>query len=172
MNMYWRLLRVLLLARRARPVTLWDSVRTPFRVRLSDLDPQRHMNNGIYLTIGDLGRIDLMIRAGFAGQMRRLGWFPVVASQTIRYRRSLTLGQRFELETSVLGTDGHSVFLSQRFLVRDDLYAESIVRARFLKKSGGSVSHVELVDVVGEFPDHLELPTWVAAWARESAGTS
>ncbi|WP_229661942.1 acyl-CoA thioesterase [Phycicoccus endophyticus] len=165
--MYLRLLRVLLAARRGAGLTLWDTAVTPFRVRLSDLDLQRHMNNGTYLTIADLGRVDLMVRSGFWEQMRRRGWYPVVASQSIRYRRSLRWRQRFEVHTRVLGTDGHSTYLEQVFPVGDTVCAEAMIRARFLERGGGSVSQAELEQLVGEFPEDRELPSWVGPWAGQ-----
>lgn len=35
-----------------------------FRVWPHDLDPSIHMNNGRYLALMDLGRLDLLIRSG------------------------------------------------------------------------------------------------------------
>lgn len=41
-----------------------EVARTGFRVWPTDLDVLMHMNNGVYLSIMDLGRIDLMARSG------------------------------------------------------------------------------------------------------------
>ena len=61
MNLYWRMLLLRLRWLRARRISIWDTARTPFRVVPTDLDLLRHMNNGKYLTLMDLGRMDLMV---------------------------------------------------------------------------------------------------------------
>src|SRR6266567_8900242 len=101
MNRWLRLLW-LMVSIRWRPVAPpLGPVRTPFRVWPTDLDVFRHMNNGIYLTIMDLARLDLMLRSGFWRRIKAQGWYPVVVAETIQFRRSLNLFQRFEIETRV-----------------------------------------------------------------------
>ena len=64
MNLFLRLIRVLLTIRsRGQLAPFEDSVLT-FRVWPGDLDLNVHMNNGRYLTVMDLGRLDLMARTG------------------------------------------------------------------------------------------------------------
>lgn len=164
MNLYWRLFLLRLRLLRAREVGIWDTVRTPFRVVPTDLDLLFHMNNGKYLTLMDLGRMDLMLRSGLWGEATKRGWYPVVAGQTITYRKSLNPFQRFDLLTKVLGVDDRWIYLDQTFVVGDTVHAHAVVRARFLKKGGGSVEHAEIEEVIGAFPGHLKLPDWLRAW--------
>jgi len=164
-NLYFRLLLLRLRTRTGPRLSLWDEARTPFRVTLTDLDPLRHVNNGKYLSMLDLGRLDLMIRSGFWSSLTDRGWYPVVAAQTITYKRSLTLGQRFELVTRVLGVDERSVYLEQTFVRRGKVIARAVVQGRFLRKTGGTVSPAELLDAVGGAPSDLALPEWVHEWA-------
>ena len=165
MNLFLRLLWLRLSAHRRGPVSLWDTVSTPFRVAPTDLDPLFHMNNGKYLSLLDLGRVDLMLRSGFWGRLDERGWYPVVAGQTITYRRSLKLWQRFDLHTRVVGLDDRWIYLEQTFAVGQEIYAAAMVRARFLRKTGGSVGHDELEEMTGPFGDHLAVPDWALAWA-------
>ncbi|WP_316310532.1 acyl-CoA thioesterase, partial [Clavibacter michiganensis] len=100
MNLYLRLfllgLRLRLTALRpGRRPSLWDEARPPSRVLPTDLDPLRHVNNGRYLTLMALGRYALLYGSGFWQESARRGWYAVVAAQTITYKRSLTLGERF-----------------------------------------------------------------------------
>ena len=88
---------------------------TRMRVRLGDLDFYRHVNNGVYLTMMDVGRANFMADLGAFGLLRERGWYPVVAASTMTYRRSLMLGQRFEISTRVLGWDARVVYLEQTF---------------------------------------------------------
>ncbi len=170
MNLYLRLLLLTLRVRLAavrpgRRPSLWDVARTPFRVVPTDLDPLRHVNNGKYLSMLDLGRYDLLMRSGFWQEASRRGWYAVVAAQTITYKRSLTLGQRFALLTKVLGTDERAVYMEQTFVREGAVVARAVVQARFLRRTGGTVSPDELMDAAGGAPRDLTLPDWVHAWA-------
>ena len=48
------------------------------------------------------------------------------------------------------------------------VHAQAIVRSRFLKRSGGSVTHDELEEVAGPLADHAAIPDWVLAWSAAS----
>ncbi|THV40182.1 acyl-CoA thioesterase [Glycomyces buryatensis] len=168
MNLYVRLLVLWWRSRRQERVGLWDTTRTPFRVLPTDLDVFRHMTNSKYLAIMDLGRMDLMMRSGFWKKLKERAWYPVVAGQTITYRKSLQLGQRFDVDTRVLGFDERWIYIEQTFCVGKTVYAQAYVRSRFLKRSGGSVEHDELEELAGGIPDTLEVPEWLRKWTVES----
>ena len=119
------------------------------RVLPTDIDLLRHMNNGRYLSLFDLGRWDLLTRSGLVEAMTKQGWYAVVAAETITFRRSLELGQRFDLETRMIGHDDRAVYLEHRALVRGEIYARAIIRARILRRTGGTVPHDELFAAVG-----------------------
>ncbi len=167
MNLWFRLLMHTLWRRRA-DLSPWDTAVTPFRVAPTDLDVLGHMNNGRFATLMDLGRADLMRRSGMARRARALGWYAVVAGQTITYRRSLTLGQPFALSTRVLGIDDDWFYMDQRFTSGDALVAHAIVRARFLKRRGGSVRIDEIETLLGEIPGTLQVPDWVREWTSRT----
>jgi len=143
---------------------MWDVASTPFRVLPTDLDVLRHMNNGVYLSLLDIGRLDLMLRSGMWPLLSARGWYPVVVSETISFRRSLQLWQRFEIETRVLGFDEKAIYVEQRFVVAGEIYAQAFIRARFLKKAGGTVTVPELTALAGDAPDGRSLPSWVSEW--------
>lgn len=168
MNLYFRLLLLWLRSHHRGPLDLWDTAVTPFLVLPTDLDPLGHMTNGRYLTIMDVGRLDLMLRSGFWSKMKEQGWYPVVAGQTITYRKSLRPGQRFELRTRVIGFDDRWGYIEQNFCVGTTVYAQAFVRTRFLKKTGGSVEHDELEKLAGGFPPSLEIPEWLRQWTAAS----
>jgi acyl-CoA thioesterase FadM len=166
------LLRTLLMmiSSRRKPRTHFTEVgRVVMRVMPNDLDLLGHVNNGIYLSLMDLGRMDLMIRSGNWQQLRKLGWYPVAASVTATYRRSLRLWQRYTLETKVIGFDERAMYVEQRFVRDNELYVAAIMRARFLKKSGGTVSVAEMGEFAGVDPSTMPIPEWIAAWARDAA---
>jgi acyl-CoA thioesterase FadM len=53
----------------------------------NDLDLLRHMNNGSYLTLMDIGQVDLLVRSGAQREVDRRRWYPVVVGESIRFRR-------------------------------------------------------------------------------------
>jgi len=165
----FRTLLLIRAARRRSALGIHDVASTPFRVLPTDIDFLRHMNNGVYLSIMDLGRIDLLVRAGAWAQFEKLGYYPVVASETITFRRSLELWQRFEVETRVAGYDEKAVYIEQRFVVDGEIYAQAFVRGRFLKRSGGTVSLPELASALEVDISELTLPEWIGRWADDVA---
>ena len=168
--MYVRMLWLWLRSTRWPRIRPTDVARTPFRVKLSDLDLLRHMNNGTYLSLCDLGRIDLMRRSGMWSALGRKGWYPVVVQQSISYRRSLELFQKFTLETRWAGLDEKGVYIEQRFTVDGQVTARAYVRARFLKRGGGTVSVAELLELFGvSEPPANEAMAWLPRWSQESA---
>lgn len=165
-NLYLRLLALMLRVRRAPRIDLWGQSRTPFRVWPNDLDVFRHMNNARYLALLDLGRTDLMARSGFDRTIAERGWYPVVGAQTITYKRSLKLWQRFVVTTRVLGFDERAVYMEQEFRRGGELYARAVVQARFLRRAGGTVQTADVLEAAGGAPEGREnLPAWVADWA-------
>ncbi|MEI7974096.1 MAG: thioesterase family protein [Bdellovibrio sp.] len=114
--------------------SLLDVCSTSFRVGFLDLDINAHMNNGRYLSLMDLGRVDLMLKTGFFWPLILNGFFPVVLSESIVFRRSLGVWQKFEIQTEVIGWDEKDFFIVQRFICRGQTYATGHIRGRFLKR--------------------------------------
>ncbi|HYQ46621.1 MAG TPA: thioesterase family protein [Polyangiaceae bacterium] len=169
MSLLFRLLLLLLsLPFRPRCEPLGPT-RKRFMVWPPDLDVLLHVNNGVYLTMLDVARVDLLLRSGVGMRLWKNGFYPVVAAETIRFRRSLQLFQRFEVETAIIGWDEKAFIIQHRFLRREELVAEAIVRSRFLKRGGGSVGSREILDVLGRSEASPELPAWIEAWNRENA---
>jgi acyl-CoA thioesterase FadM len=156
-------------SRRASKLHIHEVGRAPFHVLPTDLDVLGHMNNGVYFSIMDLGRMDLMIRAGAWAKLSQNGFYPVASNETITFRKSLRPWQRFVLETRIVGYDDRAVFVEQRFVVNGELYARGFMRGRFLKRSGGTVSMAELSDAIGVDTSELTLPSWLARWSDDVA---
>ena len=146
-----------------------DVGRMAFRVLPTDLDVLGHMNNGVYLSIMDLGRMDLLQRSGVWSRLFRAGFFPVMADETISFRRSLMPWQRFTLETRIVGYDAKAVYVEQRAVVEGQIYARATTRGRFVKKTGGTVTVAEVAEVTGIDITGHPLPEWMARWATDVA---
>ncbi|KAF0813657.1 hypothetical protein IGB42_02009 [Andreprevotia sp. IGB-42] len=164
MNLYLRLIWLLLTWRKRPACDLMGPCRTPLIVLPNDLDVFMHVNNGRYFTLLDLARTDLMLRSGLYDKIQAARWYPVVAMETMQFRKSLKCWQRFEVETTVLGWDEKSVYLEQRFVVGEETYAVAVIRARFLRRAGGSVPSAELMALAGHNEVSPPLPQWLQAW--------
>ena len=160
-----RLAKVLLAAK-ARPALepLGESV-VSFRVWPGDLDTNRHLNNGRYLTLMDLGRWDLMARNGLLAPVVKRRWMPVVGAATMRFRRSLDPFQKYDLRTRLLGWDERAFFLGQSFAREGDACASGAVRAVLLGREG-RVAPQRVVDLVAPGLASPALPPWVRAWSE------
>ncbi|MHA6669786.1 acyl-CoA thioesterase [Homoserinimonas sp. A447] len=146
-----------------------DVGRLTLRVLPTDLDVNNHVNNGVYFSLMDLGRFDLLHRSGAWATMMKNGFYPVVASETITFRKSLAPWQRYVLESKIVGYDEKAVYLEQRFVVDGEIYAQGYIRGRFLKKSGGTVSLAELAQMLDVDLSEVTLPSWLAEWADDVA---
>lgn len=176
MKLFLRLLWLIITQKfRSRcPVT--GPVETWMRVYPNDLDLFMHVNNGVFFTYADLGRTDLLLRSDAFHRMRKLGWYPVVAAETMQFKRSLKIGQRFCMRTEVVGWSDKAIYLEQIFTHKQTLIAKALIDARFLKRSGGKVSHAELFELLGVddrspvYPEHLAL--WINSNERSSADSN
>lgn len=130
------------------------------------MDVLLHMNNGKYLSIMDLGRIDMTLRSGFYQKFSKKGWYPVIAEQTIQYLRSIEAFQKFDIVTQIIGGDEKGILLSQNFECDGKLMARAVVRARFLKKTGGKVTTDELLSIAGGDIRLPKEPDWVTSWSQ------
>ncbi len=164
MKLIFRLIWLLLTHSRRGRIDIMDSADTPFRVFPNDLDIFMHVNNGVYLTYADLGRTDLMLRSGTFHKIRKRGWYPVIAAETIQFKKSLTLGQRFSINTRIAGWDDRALYIEQVFTHGDTLVAHAIVEARFLAKAGGKVSLAELLDFLEMDHESPVMPQPIQRW--------
>ncbi|MEO8906992.1 MAG: thioesterase family protein [Microbacteriaceae bacterium] len=169
MHMLFRTILHSFISRFGRRLGHYDVARTRFRVLPTDLDIFKHMNNGVYLSIFDIGRFDMLNRNGIWAIFKERGWYPVVVSETISFRKSLQLWQRFTVESRIVGFDAKAVYVEQRAVVDGEIYAQAVIRGRFLSRKGGTVPIPELLAAVGTAPDSLELPTWLTQWGVDAA---
>jgi acyl-CoA thioesterase FadM len=163
-NLIFRLVCVLIAALRRAPLDLLGESVVRFRVWPGDLDFNLHMNNGRYLTLMDLGRLDLMARHGTLREAHRRRWQPVVAAQTIVYRRALKPFQRYSLHSRLVCWDDKFIYLEQRFQTGDKLAASAIVKAA-VRRDGRTLRPRELLKAIGQERRSPPMPPAIKAWA-------
>ncbi len=136
MNLWLRLLWLLLTARCRGPLQLpKDASVISFRVWPHDLDPSLHMNNGRYLTIMDLGRLDVMVRSSLWRAAVKNRWTPIASAIAIRFSRELRPFQRYRLQTRLACWDQTLVVMEQTFIIEGG-ERDGQIAARALFKGG------------------------------------
>jgi len=172
MKYYIRLLILLMISPFRSKVPLLGPCTTPFHVWPNDLDVYMHMNNGAYLTIMDLARTDMMIRSRMLKPIINRRWYPVVAAETIRFKRSLKLFQRYDITTEVVCWDHWAIYLVQTFKRNEAFVAKAVIEARFLSTSGERITADQIIKAVGMNEASPPMPEWIADWQRAQPAMS
>src|SRR6266699_2640959 len=105
MVVLFRFLFAIFKSRFRRPLGVLDDCVIAMRVWPNDLDLNVHMNSGRYLSMMDIGRVEILGRTRLLRKVFGRGWRPIAAAATIRYRRSLLPFQRFTVRTRVVCWD-------------------------------------------------------------------
>lgn len=164
MNLYLRLLVLVLLAPFRPACELFGPCLSRFRVMPSDLDLLLHMNNGKYLSILDLARADLVLRSKAFSALRKHGYIPVVATAIVQFKRSLRLFDAFQVETRIIGWDSRAFIMQHRFLRAAETIAIAVVWNCFVRSAGGTVDTREVLEAVGYHGPDLDVPMWARQW--------
>ena len=152
-----------------KPLTMDDVSILHQRVWPDELDINVHMNNAKYLAVMDLGRTDWIVRSGAWRLMRYEKMAPVVGGAMVRYRRSLTLFQRYELRTRLLGWDERWLYIEQIMECRDGGPACFAVQRTTFTKNGKLVPPAELAAKLGHDAAAMPAPDWTRTWGESEA---
>lgn len=177
MNLWLRLIWCLVAAR-LRPALKFPAETSVlrFRVGLFDLDTSLHMNNGRYLTLMDLGRLDAILRSGLWRAALAHKWVPIASSIMIRYRRELGFLQAFRLETRVLCWDAQTVVMEQTFVLdggprSGQIAAHALFRGGLYdRKAGAFVATARLMEAIGVLADSPTPGPEVEAFLKADRG--
>ncbi|ALD64821.1 4-hydroxybenzoyl-CoA thioesterase [Arthrobacter sp. LS16] len=169
MHMIFRILMVFFKSKKAPKLSMFDTGSVSMRATLTDIDFAGHINNGMYFSIFDLGRFDLMFRSGVWDILRKKKWTPVVQCETITFRKSVELGKKFSQETRLLGLDEKCIYFEQRIVVDGEIYARAYIATRMTSKKG-AVPNEEIMQAVGlEVPADRVVPQWLHDWRENGA---
>jgi len=161
---YLRFAAAMARAARAPRIGALDEARIALRVLPQDVEVRR-MNNGRYLTLMDIGRFDLSVRAGFTRAIFERRWQPLVRSVTIDFRRSLSLGDRFELATRIVSFDAKYFFIEQRF-VRDEVDVAIAWVKAVMRERDASCPPAEVLAAIGHRRPSPSMPHAMRLWAE------
>ncbi|XP_067108551.1 protein THEM6-like [Osmerus mordax] len=129
-----------------------------------------HMNNARYLRECDFARYSLYTRNGVFKALRALGASMVVGATTIRYRRALYVGERFELRSRIVSWDDKSFYLEQRFVSSKDdrVSAVMLCKQTIIRRSPDNIMQFLCKRKV-ECPEYPEdLKHWISYIAASS----
>ncbi len=144
MHMIWRTLWIFFQKRFLKKSGVNDVTEYTMRVLPTDLDLLFHVNNGIYFSLMDFGRWNMVFTNGVYDACAKRGWYAVVAGETIKFKKSLKLWDKFTLQSQMVGHDDKNIFIQQKFICRGQLMATGLVRVRVLSKKGGTIPTQEL----------------------------
>lgn len=166
---WFRMIKDVLRARRAAPLT-------PFQPHISrhicwpwDIDPWLELNNGRTLTLYDLGRLPLGERTGLHRIAKAKRWGMAVAGASVRYRRRIRAFRRFTMKTRLIGWDERFVYMEQSMWLGGECASHVLIRSAITRGARGIVPPSEMALALGLPPESPALPDWVAAWIRAEA---
>lgn len=133
-----------------------------------DLDPWRELNNGRTLTLYDLGRTPLAVRAGVIAVLAQQGWGMTVAGSSVRYRRRVRAFDRVTMVSRLLGWDARFIYMDQSMWKDGDCTSQALIRSA-VTSTEGIVAPERVARAMGHDGASPPLPTWVRAWSEAEA---
>ncbi len=141
MNLIFRMLYVFILSQFRERIEKSNMVsQLSLRVLPNDIDINFHMNNGRYLTICDLNRVDLFIRSGLMKAMFKRNWIPLIAEHTMSYKKPLSTFERYEVKLEVTHWDEKYFYMTHVFTRDERIMAQGTSKGCVYARGIGVVS--------------------------------
>ena len=170
MVVFFRLFWAIIRARFKPKIDVLDESAVTMRVWPNDLDLNVHMNSGRYVSMMDIGRVEILARMRLLRKAFALGWRPIAGATTIRYRRSLLPFERFTVRTRILCWDEKWFYFRHVIERRGEVAAVAYVRG-LIRGREGNVAPAQLLALAGKadlpsppVPD--DLARWLAVEVR------
>jgi len=106
------------------------------RVGLRQIDVNLHMNQAVYAQVLELGRTELLLASGAYGSWRERGINPILAEQTIVYRRELRPLVSYEVDTRAVGVEGRLLVTESHVLVGERVFARGLAKMILVGRDG------------------------------------
>ena len=165
MNLYFRLLLVLIRSIFVKKIGLLDESRTRYRVWPLDCDFNLHLTNSRFFSLCDVSRFYYMGQVGALYKLLKRMWLPVAQAQEISYFKPINPFQKFDVLTKFTHWDDKYWYTEHQFFVADKLCAIAQVRGVFVHK-GRVLSFHDVLAVVDEEVAVPETPITVEHWQR------
>ena len=139
-------------------------VSSKFRVWPHDIDLNMHLNNGRFMQIIDVNRLEFLIRIGVARIILHRRWKPVLGSTAIQFRRELRLWERAIATTRLVGWDMRWVYLEHRIETPTGRPVAIAVAKAGFRRAGAWVPIETLRAALPYELTDMVLPAHVDAW--------
>lgn len=151
MNLYLRLIILLIKSRWKARLDIMDKSILAFRVLPNDLDINMHMNNGRFNSIMDLGRVDILLRTGLLNILLKNKWTGIVASIHTQFHRPLKIFQTYELHSQIVYWDEKWTWIEHKMYSHGKLVASALVQT-IIRGKQGNIPNPELQSLLGINP--------------------
>ncbi|MEM6306531.1 MAG: acyl-CoA thioesterase, partial [Pseudomonadota bacterium] len=101
--------------------------------------------------------------------LKQQRWGLTMAGCSVRYRRRITLFERFEMRSRVAGLDDRFIYLEQSLWKRNGECAGHILYRSAITSRDGIVPPARVMEISGLTFPKTELPHWVQAWVDADA---
>ncbi len=165
MNLYIRLIRVIIKCFFAGRITLEQSSKISFRVMPWDCDFNFHMTNSRYNAFMDLARTYFIAETNLLKKFLQKKWIPVLAAAELSYFRAIKPFAKFRVESTFLGCDEKYIYMKQCFYSKNTLCAYALVKAVIRCKN----ANVPTKDVIqlSDFSDKdTSVPEIIRQWQQ------
>ena len=106
-----------------------------------DLDLWLELNNGLTLSIYDMGRLPMAKRSGLIAALKRRRWGLTIAGSSVRYRKRIRVFDKIKMQSRAICADRQFIYLEQSMWVRGICAGHALYRTA-VTNSGGIVSTV------------------------------
>lgn len=159
-----RMIKEMVISRKAAPLDLGEIHVSHHMCWPWDLDIWMELNNGRTLTLYDLGRIPLAQRSGITSALIRNRWGMTMAGAMVRYRRRIRAFERIEMRSRALCWDDRFFYLEQSMWRKDGQCANHIIYRAAMTDKNGIIAPAKVVADLGHDIESPEAPDWIKAW--------
>jgi acyl-CoA thioesterase FadM len=160
MRLRLRLLLLMIASFFRNRLSLADENVLQLRVLPNDVDITR-LSSDRYLPLMDLGRINIVLRAGLLKTLLANRWVPLARVVTIRFRHPLRIFQKFQLRSRVIYWDDEWVWTEHHFERNGRTTAVGMTKVTFIGPDG-MVPVSKVIAAAGESIASRPLPKFIA----------
>jgi acyl-CoA thioesterase FadM len=132
-----------------------------------DIDMWGELNNGRALSLFDLGRYGLSLRAGLFSGYFKHKIHMTVAGVSIRYRHRINTFRRLEMRTRVIFYDERFLYFEQVLLLEDGRCAvQGLIRIAVVENRKLVSPEYAAKKVLDKKLEPMKCPDWVKKWIQ------
>ncbi len=143
-----------------KTISVNDEYRSKMRVLPNDLDLNFHMNNGRYLTLLDIARIEFLIRSGMDKVFYKQKLGGVTGGVHITFFKELNLFDQYYIKTKPIFWDEMWFYIEHEFIKDQMVMAHAVVKVTFTKK-GKRVEPQSVLDQLDQKISKPEAPKYL-----------